>query len=1030
MTNAAGGSIPTLAAIAWQSSVLLALGLAGSLWLGRRPARAHRVLLLAMAAALVAPVAAHVVRVEGWGLWSAAATAQAGSDRTVDGSSSLMAAAPSPMAGPTAPPLLRPTPAAMPSVRTLPFAASLEPERPATGFRVSAAALVGWTWAGLGLLFFARLAAATVAARRLVREAEPIADDAWRRAAEIAARRLGMPETPELRASASVRCPSIWCWGRRPVILLPADETCASATVDWVGVFCHELAHRMRRDHWWGLFAEVLVVLLPWNPLAWIARHRLGELSELACDDWALASGVAADAYAESLLGLTPRRETSLALAAASSRRGLIGRVRHILDDRSIVPAVGRVWGIASAAVVAIAVSAVALAQARPSISPATDNSGPAASRSDIDGRDTPRHAARGRVLGPDGGPIAGAEILWLAHPVRQSVGRSDDSALRDRPPSTLARSQTDADGRYAITASFRPSDLEAVYLLVTARGRGLQTHYFDTAFQQPDDARVLDEVVDFRLSPLAVIRGRLLMPSGRPAAGARVRLDQFQYHDASRQAWSPGRTAADDDLPAFWPRPARADADGRFALEGVPEDASAFLTVEHPECAMEELLVNTARDGAVNPRLSDYEPRPLGTTFTHTLGPARPVEGRITDRATGRPLAGVLVEMNAMGRHGGRPLRTRTDADGRYRIAGPEGRTYYTKVYPDPDSGLLPGDERQHGWPPGARVLRMDFALMRGRVVRGRVVEAGTGRPIPGASVHYRPRRDNPANALGSAEVPNPAVTDADGRFAVTALPGRGTLLVDADGGYVRTTYNDSRYERWALHPNGVAAIDLPERGEPAPVEIALRKGVTFIARVVGPDGRAISPFAAYGPRLGGNAIIRTGSVDYPGDRLIIPDADPDQAERVIVVAARQGLAAEVDVRPDPSNPASAEVRLQPTAKVRGRLVHRDGRPATGGQVYPLIVLDTKDAEHMKRDQILTQEFYSNIMESSFREEYRKKEKPGADGSFELDALVSGRSFYIVAASGGREAFRHVAPLRPGEVRDLGNVTLEERKP
>ncbi|MHB1559212.1 MAG: hypothetical protein ACYC61_17295, partial [Isosphaeraceae bacterium] len=194
--------------------------------------------------------------------------------------------------------------------------------------------------------------------------------------------------------------------------------------------------------------------------------------------------------------------------------------------------------------------------------------------------------------------------------------------------------------------------------------------------------------------------------------------------------------------------------------------------------------------------------------------------------------------------------------------------------------------------------------------------------------------------------------------------------------------------------------------------------------------DGRPVSPFAAYGPGIGGTAVHRNHTVNYPGDRLIIPGADPERAARVIVVAARQGLAAEVDVRPDPSKPESAEIRLQPTARVRGRLVHRDGRPATGGQVYPLIVLDTKDPEHLKRDQILTQEIYSNIMESSFRQEYGKREKPGADGSFELDSLVSGRSFYIVAASGGREAFRYVAPLKPGEVRDLGNLTLEELKP
>ena len=52
----------------WQPFLFLAIGLAASLALGRRPARAHRVLVLAMAAALVTPALAQVIRVGGWGV--------------------------------------------------------------------------------------------------------------------------------------------------------------------------------------------------------------------------------------------------------------------------------------------------------------------------------------------------------------------------------------------------------------------------------------------------------------------------------------------------------------------------------------------------------------------------------------------------------------------------------------------------------------------------------------------------------------------------------------------------------------------------------------------------------------------------------------------------------------------------------------------------------------------------------------------------------------------------------------------------
>ena len=131
-------------------------------------------------------------------------------------------------------------------------------------------------------------------------------------------------------------------------------------------MFCHELAHWLRGDHWSSLLGEVLACALPWHPLAWWARHRLGQLSELACDDWVLATGLPATDYAESLLSLVPQRRGAMALAAVSSRRGLFGRIRHILDERRSSPVVGMRWTCLSVAAMVLAASAVALAQTRP----------------------------------------------------------------------------------------------------------------------------------------------------------------------------------------------------------------------------------------------------------------------------------------------------------------------------------------------------------------------------------------------------------------------------------------------------------------------------------------------------------------------------------------------------------------------------------------------------------------------------------------------------------------------------------------
>src|SRR5204863_361343 len=102
----------------------------------------------------------------------------------------------------------------------------------------------------------------------------------------------------------------------------------------WIGIFCHELAHCRRRDHRTSLLAELLVILMPWNPLAWRMKRRMGYLAERTCDDWVLHAGQPAADYAETLLQLVPQRGPALALAAVSGRQTLKARIKDILRGR------------------------------------------------------------------------------------------------------------------------------------------------------------------------------------------------------------------------------------------------------------------------------------------------------------------------------------------------------------------------------------------------------------------------------------------------------------------------------------------------------------------------------------------------------------------------------------------------------------------------------------------------------------------------------------------------------------------------
>ena len=59
------------------------------------------------------------------------------------------------------------------------------------------------------------------------------------------------------------------------------------------------------------------------------------------------------------------------------------------------------------------------------------------------------------------------------------------------------------------------------------------------------------------------------------------------------------------------------------------------------------------------------------------------------------------------------------------------------------------------------------------------------------------------------------------------------------------------------------------------------------------------------------------------------------------------------------------------------------------------------------------------------------KRLQSEAEGEFVIDTLVPGARFYIRAAKRRTgEACVPLTPLKPGEDRDLGTITLKERKP
>jgi beta-lactamase regulating signal transducer with metallopeptidase domain len=281
---------PWLADLLWQSSFWLLVGLLLHRRL-QRPAHAHALLSGCMLAAVLTPVLSSVLRAQGCG-W------------------------------------LAPLPAALRSPSGLPEDWIFSPNhRLEETLWVPGFCLL---WALLSLWLIARLARSWVRGRRMLSAAFP-ATERWRTLSARAAQQLGLQEAPELWFSPSVTCPNIWCWSKPARILLPLSMARKPVCAGLPAILCHELAHWKRRDHWTALLGEVLLCLLPWQPLMWWLRRRQNALSEQAADRWVLAAGESPARFAQSLLRMLPQQVATPTLAAAGRRADLSQRIRFLL---------------------------------------------------------------------------------------------------------------------------------------------------------------------------------------------------------------------------------------------------------------------------------------------------------------------------------------------------------------------------------------------------------------------------------------------------------------------------------------------------------------------------------------------------------------------------------------------------------------------------------------------------------------------------------------------------------------------------
>jgi hypothetical protein len=351
----------------------------------------------------------------------------------------------------------------------------------------------------------------------------------------------------------------------------------------------------------------------------------------------------------------------------------------------------------------------------------------------------------------------------------------------------------------------------------------------------------------------------------------------------------------------------------------------------------------------------------------------------------------------------------------------------------------------KQGAWPKGAVEQSVDLALTRGTLLRGKVIEEGTGRPIAGAVVTVSPAAIPRDPGRGMAGF---AVTGADGTYRIAAPQEPCYLNVQSSDDYVLREINDvtgtlpgTRRRRDRLYTHGIRAIEV-KPGAPDEFDFSLRRGVTVHGRVLDPEGRPVADAWFYSRIVLKSMPTGSWRIWYVIDdrdrghvrdgRFTLHGLDPAvDAISVSFLEPDRKLGATARFSAKMAAAGEVTVRLEPCGRAMARLLGPDGKPLDRYPASDLVSMvatpgPTRSGSASKDGPLFAAE------SSVYRIDpvnFRADLESDAQGRVTFPALIPGASYRIVdgtpAFGGGEPVIRREFVVAAGEAVELGDVLI-----
>ena len=355
-----------------------------------------------------------------------------------------------------------------------------------------------------------------------------------------------------------------------------------------------------------------------------------------------------------------------------------------------------------------------------------------------------------GQVLGPDGRPVAEAQVLVQYNVLVDGFNGKTPIQRRRAVTVQIQRTVTGADGTFSLRCDFTHL-FNPVTLAAYKPGLGIDW----TAFYPREQVTA---TLSLGGNPITLI-GTVRDPEGNPIARAEAYVHSLWRGEqgmmrAASDSISPLRTCFRPQDKSFLS--ATTDDVGQFEIPGLPPDGQVSLTVlaagrerwstgfEWLAAATQDLEVVLQAEAMIS---------------GHITHQGQPVGGRTVFCTTRLFIARKLEYLYA--NRGLHAATTVSGEDGTYRFAQLSPGIHYVRV--DVPEGLTGPTIGPITLGPGESATDADVVLTPGGLVKGTITETDTGQPLAGITVN-----------VTSANRASHPQTDDDGNYVVRLLPGQ----------------------------------------------------------------------------------------------------------------------------------------------------------------------------------------------------------------------------------------------------------------